>query len=103
MTHVLDSVRKVDDHVFVALCGCGLSFRASGPDSAKRTALTHAFIAALPECPTPEKKAFMTRKRAYKVLRGVRMNGETTELPNRVYKCPCGYWHLTKQRRWRAS
>ena len=48
-------------------------------------------------CPT-KKRGYKDRKSAqkkmYQVIHGAWHNGK---LPIRVYKCKCGYWHLTSK------
>lgn len=50
-------------------------------------------------CPTPEKQRFRNRTTAEQELsnfwRSRRALGKA--MPCRVYKCPCGYWHMTKR------
>lgn len=51
-----------------------------------------------PPCPTPGKKRFKTREKASAELRLFwRTSGKGKVMPNRVYQCPCGYWHMTSK------
>lgn len=54
-----------------------------------------------PGCPTPDKAAFKTRAEAQSHLgRLWSMKGAPPgKLPCRVYRCPCGMFHLTSKPR----
>ncbi len=45
-------------------------------------------------CPTPTKRAFPTKLAAHARLANILANPQTQVLPNRVYECECGAFHL---------
>ena len=49
-------------------------------------------------CPTPNKNAYPNREQAHASLRRQwRQPRPGKHLPTRVYRCPCGAWHLTSK------
>lgn len=52
-----------------------------------------------PGCPTPQKKAYMTKREAIRVA--IRLSRKFIK-PSRVYRCVpgCGRYHLTTRRSW---
>lgn len=48
-----------------------------------------------PPCPTPNKRAFPTWMKANSAMRHIWQNGRQQHMPIRVYKCPCGHFHMT--------
>ena len=52
------------------------------------------------ECPTPTKVAFTSRAEAQRGMGSFwRTAGRGKPMPTRVYRCPCGKWHLTSKPR----
>ncbi len=45
-------------------------------------------------CPHPSKVAFETERAALARLTEILAAPRTVVLPNRVYECRCGFWHL---------
>lgn len=45
-------------------------------------------------CPTPDKTAYWTRRRALRALVAARRKHWPQR---RIYQCACGAWHLTSQ------
>lgn len=52
-----------------------------------------------PTCPTPGKRKFRSQSAADRELGNFWKSCPkgAKRLPIRVYKCPCGYWHMTKR------
>lgn len=48
-------------------------------------------------CPTPQKKRFHTWLDASLELSRALQTGRQRKLPQRIYKCPCGRFHLTSK------
>lgn len=49
------------------------------------------------QCPTPQKKRFPTWLDASVELSRALQTGRQRKLPQRIYKCPCGRFHLTSK------
>ncbi|WP_044027513.1 hypothetical protein [Corynebacterium glutamicum] len=49
------------------------------------------------QCPTPQKKRFPTWMDAQAELSRALQTGRQRKLPQRIYKCPCGRFHLTSK------
>lgn len=49
------------------------------------------------QCPTPQKKRFPTWMDASVELSRALQTGRQRKLPQRIYKCPCGRFHLTSK------
>lgn len=46
-------------------------------------------------CPTPGKRVYATEQTAASSLAGIRALRATRKVPHRVYRCDCGFFHLS--------
>ena len=54
-------------------------------------------------CPTPDKQRYITHAGAAADLRWIQAHSNASVWPCRVYKCACGYWHLTSMTAFQAA